>query len=140
MRMLKFPVGSGRARYVAQQMKRKKTKKLMEVPKELSDETSSAEKCEISVESSSEELYIKQEPNESPEREKFDDLTQALSMPNVSLEHTNRNQLQSDDESCIILEEIFNSSLSDSKEDGTEEFLESVSNRQLNQAADLELK
>lgn len=140
MRMLKFPVGSGRARYVAQQMKRKKTKKLMEVPKELPDEATSKEKCEISVDSSNEELYIKQEPNESPERDKFDDLNQALSMPNLSLEHTNRNQLLSDDEGCIILEEILNSSLTDSKEDGTEEFIEVVSNRQLSQTTSLELK
>ncbi|XP_030238715.1 putative uncharacterized protein DDB_G0271606 [Drosophila navojoa] len=140
MRMLKFPVGTGRARYVAQQMKKKKSKKLNGVKKKLPHERTSKEKCKLSVDIGNEELYMKQEPIESPERGKFDDMTQVLSTPSLNLEHTNRNQMHSDEEDCIVLEEMLNSSWSDSKEDGTEEFIEVVSNRQLSQAASLELK
>lgn len=128
--MLKFPVGSGRARYVAQQLKRKKTKKAKDIPKQLLEEPKSKEN-ENKI---NEKLCIKQES----ERGQLDDAQpQPLSMPNLDAEER---QLHSDDECCIILEDILNAALPDSEEDGTEELIELVSNRQLKRASCSELK
>ncbi|XP_064545435.1 putative uncharacterized protein DDB_G0271606 [Drosophila montana] len=144
IRMLKFPVGSGRARFVAQQMKRRKTRKSKALPMLLPevlnlDENRAAEV----VDPAKEELCIKQEsnggeasPEHNPDSDKFEE-SLALNMPNLDAD---RNQLHSDDECCIILEDIVNGSLPESEEDGTEELIERVSKRQLKRAACSELR
>lgn len=84
--MLKFRVGSGRAKNVAQLLKQKK-KSERKTRMDLTNKTSNLE------------ISIKNESN---------DLAQAtpLSMPNLSNETVNENQLYSDDECCIVLEEM----------------------------------
>lgn len=84
--MLKFRVGSGRAKNVAQLLKQKK-KSERKTRMDLTNKTSNLE------------ISIKNESN---------DLAQAtpLSMPNLSNETVNDNQLYSDDECCIVLEEM----------------------------------
>ncbi|KAL7731853.1 hypothetical protein ACLKA6_017433 [Drosophila palustris] len=111
IRMLKFPVGLGRARYVAQQLKRKKSKE-RKIRAEF--------EFEGNVES-----RIKDEP---------------LSMPNLYSEQAVTNQLYSDDECCIVLDEIVDVNGTETEDDGTDELIERVSKRQLKRASSLELR
>ncbi|EDW70815.2 uncharacterized protein Dvir_GJ11336 [Drosophila virilis] len=129
IRMLKFPVGSGRARFVAQQMKRRKTRKSKALPRLLPDVLNLDEnRAAKLVDPAKEELCIKRESN---------DEILPLNMPNLDAD---RNQLHSDDECCVILEDIVNGSLPESEEDGTEELIQRVSRRQLKRAARSELE
>lgn len=84
--MLKFRVGSGRARNVAQLLKLKK-KSEQRTRMELMNKTS---KLEISIMNESIDLAQ----------------TTPLSMPNLSDETVNENQLYSDDECCSVPEEM----------------------------------
>ncbi|KAM8708653.1 hypothetical protein ACLKA7_015595 [Drosophila subpalustris] len=111
IRMLKFPVGLGRARYVAQQLKRKKSKE-----RKIRTEF----EFEGNVDS-----RIKEE---------------TLSMPNLYSEQADTNQLYSDDECCIVLEEIVDVNGTGTEDDGTDELIERVSKRQRKRASSLELR
>lgn len=84
--MLKFRVGSGRARNVAQLLKQKK-KSERKIIMDLTNKTSKLE------------ILIKNETN---------DLAQAtpLNMPNLNNETVSENELYSEDECSIVLEEM----------------------------------
>lgn len=84
--MLKFRVGSGRARNVAQLLKLKKKSER----RNRMEQMNKTSKLEISIMKDS------------------NDLAQAtpLSMHNLNNETVNENQLYSDDECCIVLEEM----------------------------------
>ncbi|XP_060652750.1 transcription factor SPT20 homolog [Drosophila nasuta] len=102
--MLKFPVGSGRARFVAQQLKRRKLREQRmktEEKRKLLEDKKSQMKAETQI------------------------------MPNL-----NQEKLPSDEECCIILEEIV---VSETEEDGTDELIERVSKRQLKRSSSLDL-
>lgn len=86
--MLKFPVGCGRARHVAHQLKQTK-KRERRATTELAENT----------ENTSTELSIKMESNSC-----IPDLP--LSMPNLSSEIGDKNTLYSDDECSIVLEDM----------------------------------
>ncbi|XP_034483190.1 trichohyalin [Drosophila innubila] len=116
IRMLKFPVGLGRARYVAQQLRRKKSKE-----RKLRTEI----ELERHVDTSETELGIKEEP---------------ISIPNITPEQSDTNQLYSDDECCIVLEEIVEANASETEDDGTDELIDRLSQQQLKKASSLELR
>lgn len=107
--MLKFPVGCGRARHVAHQLKHKKEKKKKRKGSERKETTESAENTENTLT----ELSIKKE-KELP-----------LSMPNLSCEIGDKNTLYSDDECCIVLEEMTQPVAGEA--DGTDESIERLS-------------
>ncbi|XP_062127691.1 SUN domain-containing protein 2 [Drosophila sulfurigaster albostrigata] len=104
LRMLKFPVGSGRARFVAQQLKRRKLR---------------------------EQRMKTEEKRKLLEHKKSQMKEETQMMPNL-----NQEKLPSDEECCIILEEIV---VSETEEDGTDELIERVSKRQLKRSSSLDL-
>lgn len=70
-------------------------------------------------------LQIKEEPD---------------SMPNQSPRHADQNQLYSDDECCIVLEEIVGANATETEDDGTDELIDRVCERQLKRASSLKLR
>ncbi|KAH8405248.1 hypothetical protein KR222_000515, partial [Zaprionus bogoriensis] len=119
IRMLKFPVGSGRARFVAQQLRRRK-KRERKTREEL---TGNAPPTELSVKRESSERVLAPPP---------------LSMPNLNTEAVDGNQLYSDDECSVVLEQL---TMPESEEaDGTDELIERLSKRQLRRASSLDSK
>ncbi|EDV97791.1 GH17063 [Drosophila grimshawi] len=131
IRMLKFPVGSGRARYVAEQMKRRKSRKSQKLQLEEEKEATNDMGC-IKSELNAQSLL---ECNAATEQ--FDEIL-ASSRSSVETENPHLNRLENGNDCFIALEDTTDET--ENEEDGTEELIERLSKRQLKRDARLQLK
>jgi len=73
-------------------------------------------------------------------KSELSNMKEPLSMANLNPEQVDQNQLCSDDECCIVLEEIVDANMEETEDDGTDELIERVSKRQMRRASSLDLR